>query len=149
MVIALMWLCCGYSYCVGSFRITMYVVYRRKLTPCNFYTIFYEFVTFSAWFQDTHQQGCSGAGTHGNAVPVNILAREQRSHKYVVQVGMLVLQSVGLLLFCADFLQWCNPVFCCYSKPFDSIWILYLLTTLVIGSSLLWEMMLWLSVSVI
>jgi len=41
-------------------------------------------------------------------------------------------------------LEWC-----CYSKPFDSIWILYLLTTLVIGSSLLWEMMLWLRVSVI
>jgi len=29
------------------------------------------------------QQGCSGAGTHGNAVPVSILAREQRSHKCV------------------------------------------------------------------
>jgi len=28
-------------------------------------------------------QGCSGAGTHGNAIPVNILARERRSHKYV------------------------------------------------------------------
>jgi len=41
-------------------------------------------------------------------------------------------------------------VFCCYSfsKPFDFIWILYLLTTLVIGSSHMWEMMLWLSVSV-
>jgi len=28
-------------------------------------------------------QGCSGAGTHGNAVPMNILVRERRSHKCV------------------------------------------------------------------
>ena len=31
----------------------------------------------------TIQQKCSRAGTHGNAVPVNILARERRSHKCV------------------------------------------------------------------
>ena len=81
--------------------------------------------------QSCHQ-GCSGAGTHGNNVPVNILARERRSHKYVsckwerwcysVPINIsnsrsfsftVERQSVGLLLFCADFLQWCNPVFCC------------------------------------
>jgi len=28
-----------------------------------------------------YRQWCSGAGTRGNAVPVNILARERRSHK--------------------------------------------------------------------
>ena len=29
------------------------------------------------------RQGCSGAGMHGNAVPINILAWERRSHKCV------------------------------------------------------------------
>jgi len=58
------------------------------------------------------------------------------------------LLSVRIGVVLCWFLYWCNPVFCCYSKPFDFIWIPYLVTTLVIGSSLLWEMMLWLSVSV-
>jgi len=54
-----------------------------------------------------------------------------------------------LVLFCADFYSGVIQCFAAsFSKPFDFIWILYLLTTLVIGSSLFWEMMLWLSVSV-
>jgi len=56
----------------------------------------------------------------------------------------LVLVSV-LVLFCADFY---SGVIQCFAAIVNHL-IPYLLTTLMIGSSLLWEMMLWLSVSVI
>ena len=45
-------------------------------------SLYYTFIVHSAG-ERSFKQGCSGAGTHGNAVPVNILARERRSHKCV------------------------------------------------------------------
>ena len=136
-----------------------------------------------------HIHGCSGAGTHGNAVPVNILARERRCHKCVsckwerwcYSVPKNILNSFSFTYgvyvgtrwhgTCNKSNNWSNStqprIKQTQSNPRNP-WVLepnknqcfaarvnqlirfeFYICWLVIGSSLLWAMMLWLSVSVI